>query len=183
MGRHTYGDVRVVTWNNPPQKVTVGSFCSIGGCEILLDSDHRVDWITTFPFGHMSTGTFKNFNGVGHPRCKGDVTIGNDVWIGRGVTIMSGVTIGDGAVIAANSHVCKNVEPYTIHGGNPARFIRRRFSEEDTDFLLNLKWWDWPDEKIDEFAPILCSGDIQALRDRVTSSTNEHVRTDETSQG
>jgi virginiamycin A acetyltransferase len=80
------------------------------------------------------------FDGYGHPGTKGNVIIGNDVWIGSNVTIMSGVTIGDGAVIANNSHVVKNVEPYTLVGGNPAKLIKYRFSKEQIEKLLKIKW-------------------------------------------
>jgi len=70
------------------------------------------------------------------------------VWIGQNVTIMPGVKVGDGAIIAANSTVVKNIEPYTIYGGNPAKFIKKRFSDEKVEFLLNLQWWNWDEEKI-----------------------------------
>ena len=79
---------------------------------------------------------------------KGDTVIGNDVWIGQNVTIMPGVKIGDGAIIAANSTVVKSVEPYTIYGGNPAKYIKKRFSDEKIEFLLKLQWWNWDEEKI-----------------------------------
>jgi len=70
------------------------------------------------------------------------------VWIGQNVTIMPGVKVGDGAIIAANSTLVKNIEPYTIYGGNPAKFIKKRFSDEKVEFLLNLQWWNWDEEKI-----------------------------------
>lgn len=84
-----------------------------------MGGNHRTDWLTTYPFGHIHKDIFTNFSGVGHPATKGSVVIGNDVWIGTNVTIMSGVSIGDGAVIANNSHVVKDVLPYSIVGGNP----------------------------------------------------------------
>ncbi|MEI6628400.1 MAG: CatB-related O-acetyltransferase [Alphaproteobacteria bacterium] len=94
---------------------------------------------------------------------KGDTVIGNDVWIGNNVTIMQGITIGDGAIIGTNSLVTRNVEPYTIVGGNPAKLIRKRFSDKDIDALVKLAWWDWPIEKITESLPAIVAGDIQAL--------------------
>jgi virginiamycin A acetyltransferase len=97
---------------------------------------------------------------VGHPSTKGDVIIGNDVWIGANVTIMSGVTIGDGAVIANNSHVVKNVEPYSLVGGNPAKLIKYRFTPEQIEKLLKIKWWYWDDKKINKFTPLLCNDNI-----------------------
>jgi acetyltransferase-like isoleucine patch superfamily enzyme len=123
----------------------IGSFCSIASSvNIFLGGNHRLDWITTFPFGHIFQEELGGEDIKGHPATKGDVIIGNDVWIGHGATIMSGVTIGDGAVIAANTHVVKNVMPYEIVGGNPARVIKNRFSNEIRDLLLKLEWWNLP---------------------------------------
>ena len=122
--------------------------------------NHRTDWITTYPFGHRLTNVFNKFNGEGHPKTNGDVNIGNDVWIGSNVTIMSGVNIGDGAVIANNSHIVKNVDPYTIVGGNPGKFIKKRFSDETIELLLKIKWWYWDNDKINDNLHLLCSNNI-----------------------
>ena len=130
---------------------------------IYLGGNHRTDWVSTYPFGHIHQGVFDRFDGSGHPSTRGDVVIGNDVWIGDGVTIMSGVRIGDGAVIAANSHVVKDVEPYTLVGGNPARFIKYRFSREHIEKLLAIQWWNWEDDKINRLSPLLCSSKIDEL--------------------
>ncbi len=94
----------------------------------------------------------------------GDVIIGNDVWIGDNVTIVSGVKIGDGVVIANNSHVVKDVEPYSLIGGNPAKLIKYRFDDKTIKFLLDLKWWDMEDSEIDKIIPILCSSNINELK-------------------
>ncbi|MBY0480821.1 MAG: CatB-related O-acetyltransferase [Chitinophagaceae bacterium] len=94
---------------------------------------------------------------------KGDIHIGNDVWIGYNATIMAGVTIGDGAIIATNSTVIKDVEPYSIVGGNPAIEIKKRFSTEMIDRLLKLKWWDWDIEKITKNVQTLTGKDIALL--------------------
>jgi acetyltransferase-like isoleucine patch superfamily enzyme len=159
-GRYTYG-VPNILWQNSDAKLVVGNFCSIaGGVNIYLGGNHRTDWVTTYPFGHIHQDMFNNFNGMGHPSTKGDVIIGNDVWIGSGVTIMSGVIIGDGAVIANNSHVVKNVEPYSLVGGNPSKLIKYRFTEEQIEKLLEIKWWFWDDDKINTFGPLLCNNDI-----------------------
>lgn len=160
IGKHTYG--RPMIWNEPNDaNLIIGNFCSISqNVKIFLGGNHRIDWVTTYPFGHVNTNIFDTFNGNGHPTTKGNVVIGNDVWIGENATILSGVTIGDGAVIANNSHVVKNVEPYSIVGGNPAKFIKYRFSREQIEKLLQIQWWNWSDEKINKFIPLLCNSDI-----------------------
>ena len=94
---------------------------------------------------------------------KGDINIGNDVWIGYNATILAGVTIGDGAIIATNSTVIKDVEPYSIVGGNPANEIKKRFSEDTITKLLELKWWDWDINKITENVQNLTNNNIVKL--------------------
>jgi acetyltransferase-like isoleucine patch superfamily enzyme len=159
-GKYTYGRANT-HWGGPKSKLLVGNFCSIGNnCNIYLGGNHRIDWVTTFPFGHISQEVFNNFDGQGHPSTKGDVIIGNDVWIGDHVTIMSGVTIGDGVVIANNSHVVKNVESYSVIGGNPAKVIKKRFSDTQIQKLTKIQWWFWDDSKIHRFTPLLCNRDI-----------------------
>ena len=134
----------------------IGAFCSIAsGVTVALGGNHRTDWITTFPFGHVFVAELGGAGIVGHPRSRGDVVIGNDVWIGTNATILSGVTIGDGAVIAANATVVKDIGPYEIWGGNPATLIRKRFADEVVRALLALKWWDMPVDKLREAAPML----------------------------
>ena len=151
----------MISWENENAKLVVGNFCSIpSDVNIYLGGNPRTDWVTTYPFGHMNTDIFDNFNGVGNPSTKGDVVIGNDVCIGSNVTIMSGVTIGDGVVIANNSHVVKDVEPYSLIGGNPAKLIKYRFTPEQIEKLLEIKWWYWDDEKINTFTPLLCNNNI-----------------------
>jgi acetyltransferase-like isoleucine patch superfamily enzyme len=159
-GKYTYGKPNVL-WANNNAKLVVGNFCSIAeNVTIYLGGNHRQDWVTTYPFGHIHQNVFNKFNGYGHPSTKGDIIIGNDVWIGSNVTIMSGTTIGDGAVIANNSHVVKNVEPYSLVGGNPAKLIKYRFTPEQIVQLLEIKWWNWDDAKINKFSPLLCNPDI-----------------------
>lgn len=159
-GKYTYGTPNVI-WENENGKLIVGNFCSIGAnVNIYLGGNHRTDWVTTYPFGHIHQNKFNNFNGNGHPATKGNVIIGNDVWIGSNVTIMSGVTIGDGVVIANNSHVVKNAESYTLIGGNPAKLIKYRFTQDQINELLKIKWWNWDDNKINTFSPLLCNDNI-----------------------
>lgn len=165
MGAHSYGTPKVMIDKIVGEKVSIGKYCSIAAdVSILLGSGHNTQWVTTYPIRikHKLPGALKD----GHPMGKGNVTIGNDVWIGRGSFIMSGVTIGDGAVIAANSMVVKDVAPYSIVGGNPAKFIKNRFSEEQIAALLQIQWWNWPDDKVKQEVGLLCSPDIQAFIDK-----------------
>jgi acetyltransferase-like isoleucine patch superfamily enzyme len=160
IGKFTYGDPLVLEWGEGTT-LKVGSFCSISAnVTILLGGNHRGDWITTFPFNVI----FKEFTHIkGHPSSNGDVIIGNDVWIALNTLILSGVTIGDGAIIAANSVVTKDVEPYTIVGGNPAKKIKNRFDDKTIEDLLKIKWWDWELEKIKSTIPLMLSTDIQTF--------------------
>jgi acetyltransferase-like isoleucine patch superfamily enzyme len=162
IGKYTYGDPNIHRYlSNNDADLTIGKFCSIGSnVKIYLGGNHRIDRVTTYPFGHIHKDTFNTFNGSGHPATKGDVIIGNDVWIGENATIMSGVRIGDGAVIANNSHVVKDVEPYSLVEGNPAKFIKYRFTKEQMDNLLLIKWWDWDDDKINKHCRLLCNDRI-----------------------
>lgn len=155
VGRFTYGletaDVR--QWGEGAS-LRVGAFCSVAqGLTVFLGGNHRLDWSTTFPFGHVFADELGGKEINGHPQTGGDVQIGNNVWIGANVTLLSGVTIGNGAVIAATSTVTKAVGPYEIWGGNPARLLRPRFSPEISARLQALDWWDWPLASIRQVAP------------------------------
>lgn len=158
-GKHSYGinNISIRSWNEGAH-LYIGSFCSISrGQTVFLGGNHRTDWSTTFPFGHIFQKEFPNgaINGQGHPSTKGHVIIENDVWIGDGCTIMSGVKIGTGSVIAAKSVVTKDVAPYTIVGGNPAKLIKIRFPHRICKKLLEIKWWEKSDEDINKIAPLL----------------------------
>ncbi|HGC5539653.1 TPA: CatB-related O-acetyltransferase, partial [Klebsiella pneumoniae] len=93
----------------------------------------------------------------------GDTVIGNDVWIGSEAIIMPGVRVGDGAIIGTRALVTRDVEPYAIVGGNPARVLRKRFDEDRIALLLEMRWWDWPDAAIEATMPLMTSGDIEGL--------------------
>ena len=143
-------------------KLIIGKFCAIGkGVEFIMNgANHRMNTISTYPFNIMGNGWEKVTPELKDLPLKGDTIVGNDVWIGQNVTILPGVHIGDGAIIGANSVVSKDVEPYTIVAGNPIKAIRKRFNEQTINLLMQLKWWDWPAEKITQNLEILCSGDI-----------------------
>lgn len=166
VGKHTYGyqNIEVYYWGEGTW-LDVGKFCSISGhILVYLGGNHRTDWATTYPFGHnvpFHQTNEKLISGEGHPSTKGNVVIGNDVWIGTHVTIMSGVTIGDGACIANNSVITKDVEPYSIVGGNPAKVIKKRFDDETINSLLELSWWDLEDYYINQMTPYLCLPDFK----------------------
>lgn len=166
-GKHFEENVRYLhPTRDDVDKLIIGSFCSIGsGASFIMagNQGHRLDWAATFPFFYM-----QDYTGTDGWKPAGDTVVGNDVWIGTESIIMPGVTIGDGAVIAARAVVTKNVEPYAIVGGNPARHIRYRFGEDERRMLLELKWWNWDDEKIERNMNLMCSGDIASLY-------NEHV--------
>lgn len=160
IGEYTYGHPEVL-FENEDSNLIIGKFCSIAdNVTIFLGGNHRMDWVTTYPFSALRKYFPEAAHIKGHPDTKGDVIIGNDVWIGRNVIIMSGVTIGDGAVIAAGSVVSKNVGEYEVWGGNPAVLMKKRFDEEIIKKLLDLKWWDWDIDKINKNVHFLCSNNI-----------------------
>lgn len=144
-------------------KLIIGKFCQIAtGVRFIMNgSNHAMNGFSTYPFkvfgDAWSTASLEVIS-------KGDTVIGNDVWIGNGVTIMPGVQIGDGVIIGTNSVVTKDVEPYTIVAGNPAKAIRKRFDEETIQLLLALKWWDWDVSKITDHLDIITSGNINELK-------------------
>jgi len=148
-------------------KLIIGKFCMIASdvTFIMNGANHLSDAISTFPFAIFGDDWSNAMKGKEYPT-KGDTIIGNDVWIGYGATIMPGVTIGDGAIIATKSVVTKEVEPYAIVGGNPAKEIRKRFSEEEIINLLEIKWWDWSIEKITENVHNLTGNKIEKLKTR-----------------
>jgi acetyltransferase-like isoleucine patch superfamily enzyme len=160
IGDHTYGKPRVISWAEGTL-LRIGKYCSISTHVIIfLGSEHRTDWVSTYPFPFL----WKEARSIkGHPFSKGDVTIGNDVTIGYDVTILSGVSVGDGAVIGTGSVVTKDIPPYAIAAGNPARVLRYRFDEETIRKLLQIKWWDWSDEKVRENVHLICSDSIDGF--------------------
>ena len=147
-------------------RLNIGSFCSIacGAKFIFTSANHSLGSLSTYPFPIFFEEwglDAKNITDAWDN--KGDITVGNDVWIGYEAVILSGVTIGDGAIIGARAVVTKDVPPYTIVGGVPAKPIRRRFSDEVVEQLQLLRWWDWDDERIRRNIAAIQSGDIETL--------------------
>ena len=145
-------------------KLIIGKFCMIASdvTFIMNGANHLSEAITSYPFAIFGKDWSNAMEGKQYPT-KGNTTIGNDVWIGYGATIMPGVTIGDGAIIGSKSVVTKDVEPYAIVGGNPAKVIRKRFSDVEIEELLAMRWWDWPIEKITKNTQNLTGNNIQKL--------------------
>jgi acetyltransferase-like isoleucine patch superfamily enzyme len=162
VGDFTYGTPDILRFPNGENgKVFIGKFCSIAiDVKIFTGGNHRIDWVSTFPFNQFGK-SFPSAEGIlGQPSTKGDVIIGNDVWIGQGAIILSGIKIGDGAVIGAYTLVAKDVEPYAVVVGNPMKIIKKRFDEETIEKLLHIKWWNWDIAKIKTEVQNLCSDNI-----------------------
>lgn len=152
-------------------RLIIGKFCSIAtGVKFMMGGTqgHNYEWIANYPLDFLE----ENFDGYNKVlpkayKTKGDTVICNDVWIGAESLIMPGVKIADGVVIGARSLVTKNIGPYEIWGGNPARLIKKRFSDEDIEKLLQIKWWDWSLEKIKANLDLISSKDVQSLWDKI----------------
>ena len=142
-------------------KLIIGKFCMIasGVTFIMNGANHLTDAITSYPFAIFGDDWTNAMEGKSYP-IKGDTIIGNDVWIGHHVTVMPGIKIGDGAIIGTNSMVTKNVAPYSVVGGNPAKEIKKRYTENQIAKLLEIKWWDWPIEKITKNVKFLTGNNI-----------------------
>lgn len=166
-----------VLFNYPEfgDRLIIGKFCAIasGVRFIMGPANHRISSVTTYPFhvfgGAWAERTPPHMDQL--PR-KGDTVIGNDVWIGRESVILPGVKIGDGAIVAACSVVSRDIPPYAVFGGNPARLVKMRFDQELIGLLLRFRWWDLDGEELAELLPLLCDSDLEkvrrALRERLS---------------
>lgn len=160
IGSKCYG-LPVVKHPHKDATLTIGSYCSFAeNVQIFMGGMHHTDWVTTYLFPayeencqHINNWALTN----------GNVTIGNDVWLCANCIILSGVRIGDGAVVANGAIVTKDVPPYAIVGGNPAKLIRWRFDEKTREELLQAAWWDWPDDEILSLVDLLCSDNVEEL--------------------
>lgn len=162
MGAHSYGDPTVEWFAGDTGRLRVGRYCSINRTAVIfVGGEHRGDWVTTSPLRELYSLPGRYESGLPHTR--GDVNIGNDVYLGYESLIRSGVTIGDGAIVGARAVVTRDVEPYAVVVGNPARVVRFRFDAPTREALLRIRWWDWPDEKVVENVAALSSPDVAAF--------------------
>ncbi len=167
MGAGSYGTPSIHVWRDARGRalggrVIIGAYVSIAdGVEVFTGGNHRTDWVTTYPI--RKKFDLPGADHDGHPASKGDVHVGNDVWIGAGALILSGVTIGDGAVVGARAVVTREVRPYAVVVGNPAREVRRRFSDTQIDALTQIGWWNWHPDVIRDRAAALSSPDIDGF--------------------
>jgi virginiamycin A acetyltransferase len=162
VGEYTYGinNLTIDNYRGSEGLVEIGKYCSLGPkIRIITGGIHPINWVSTYPFRSMFDLPEKYSDGM--PYTNGDITIGNDVWIGTDVIILSGVKIGDGAVISTGSIVTKNIPPYGIVAGIPATIIKFRFDEEIVNKLLEIKWWNWTEEKIINNIKLLSSPDLK----------------------
>jgi acetyltransferase-like isoleucine patch superfamily enzyme len=171
IGRGCYGPLQIKTFGAPGEKVTIGRYCSFAEeSVILVGMDHRLDWATTYPFTVFRP---EASHIRGHPAPSEGVTIGNDVWMGFRSMVLDGVTVGDGAVIAAGAVVTRDVRPYAIVAGCPAREIARRFPDEVIEKLIDIAWWNWEEDQIDDRLDLLLTDDVAALIRSTGAGANE----------
>ena len=162
IGIGTYGMPEVHDWSQGTT-LRIGAYTSIADdVHIFLGGNHRTDWVSNYPFPRL-VDEARHIAGADATR--GDVIVGNDVWLGSGCLILSGVTIGEGAVVAARAVVTRDVEPYSIVAGNPARHVRWRFDEATRAALRMTQWWSWPEAEIRRVVHLLCSDDVTAFLD------------------
>lgn len=147
-------------------KLIIGKFCAIArGAQFIMNgANHKLSGISTYPFQIFRNGWEKVMPSLEDLPWKGDTVIGNDVWIGYDALIMPGVKIGNGAIVSSRSVVVRDVPAYTVVGGNPAKPIKQRFSDETIEVLEAIAWWDWPIETITRHLETIVSGDVDSLR-------------------
>jgi virginiamycin A acetyltransferase len=148
-----------------PERLVIGRFCAIASHVRFLmpGANHADRGPSTYPFGIFGAGWASTMDVVMSAPSRGDTIVGHDVWLGYSALVLPGVRIGHGAVVAAASVVARDVPPYAIVVGNPARVVRSRFSEEDVERLLRAAWWDWPIALVTEYARTIMTGTAAEL--------------------
>lgn len=172
LGEGSAGVPRIRDYVYDPSRLIVGNYSSLAdGAVIMLGGLHGTDRVTTYPHRLMMGLPGAGEDGI--PEIRGDTRIGSDVWIGTESVVMGGVTIGDGAVVATGAVVMRDVPPFAVVAGNPARPVRSRFSEEQCEALLRIRWWDWPRERVIEAVPLLASSDVDGFIAWATDPVSE----------
>jgi acetyltransferase-like isoleucine patch superfamily enzyme len=162
MGNMSYYAPHVVKYKGDTGRVIVGNFASVApDADFYVGGMHRTEWVSLYGLRAMLELPGAHEDGFTHGR--GDIVVGSDTWVTNGCTVMSGVTIGDGAVVGTKAVVTKDVRPYAIVVGNPAREVGRRFSDAQVEALLRIRWWDWPTEKVRQHVDALSSPDVDAF--------------------
>jgi acetyltransferase-like isoleucine patch superfamily enzyme len=162
MGRESYYAPRVVKYKGDTGRVVIGNFASVApDADFYVGGLHRIEWVSLYGLRAMLAlpGAYED----GFPHGRGDIVVGSDTWVTNGTTVMSGVTIGDGAVVGTKAVVAKDVRPYAIVVGNPAREIARRFTDAQVEALLRIRWWDWPTQLVKERVELLSSPDVDGF--------------------
>ncbi|MFD9009214.1 CatB-related O-acetyltransferase [Streptomyces sp. NPDC059552] len=160
---------RNVLYHYGPERLVIGKFCALGtGVRFIMNgANHRMDGPSTFPFPIMGGSWAEHFDLLTDLPTRGDTVVGHDVWFGHSTTVMPGVRIGHGAVVASGAVVVDDVPDYGIVGGNPARLIRTRHSDEDIARLLSIAWWDWPPAHLTEHIRTVMAGTVDDLEKAV----------------
>jgi len=166
LGEHSYGIIKKVWGGN----ISVGKYCSIAGnVSAVVLADHRTDWVSTYPFKKKWA---LNYGERPLTTQDPDIIVENDVWIGMNAVLLEHTHICNGAVIGSHSVVAGEIPPYSIAVGNPARVVRKRFTDEQIEDLLKIAWWNWPDEKVLEYVPLLCNTDIDRFIKKAKGEMN-----------
>lgn len=162
VGPHTYGRPMVHAYMLSQNSLRIGAYCSIAdGVTVMLGGEHAADRVSTYPF--KIAWQLPGAGEDGMPVPTGDTVVGSDVWLAMDVWIRSGVQVGDGAILAAGAVVVKDVPPFAVVGGNPAKVIRYRHTEEQREALLAIRWWDWIDSEVLLAADLLAADDTDAF--------------------
>lgn len=156
-------------------KLIIGKFCQIAaGVNFVMNgANHQMNAASTYPF-YIFEGWDQKAPPLSELPLKGDTVIGNDVWIGQNATILPGVHIGDGAIIGMDSVVAKDIAPYSVAVGNPAKEIRKRFDDELIQLMLKLKWWDMEIDEINKLIPVLTDGNLERVKRKISSLTERN---------